>query len=399
VQSRRVRLLQDQRARRRRRLAIVLVGAACVAGLVAGAGCRSTGATRETPRAQPTHVRRPPHGRARPRRPPQFVIASFDGSGGVRLWTYWRSIARRAHAHFTFFVSGVYLLDEARRILYHPPRHLPGRSDIGFAQPERNRSARAMVRGMLGQITAAYREGHEIGTHYNGHFCAPYSGNVGEWNAADWTRELDQFDKLLFRASANNDLRPRVRLPFGPDEIVGGRTPCLQGNLRVLYPVLARRGFRYDASQLSPLGDWPRRELGLWDVPLLEIPFVGHTFKVVSMDYSFFANQTGGVSGPPSAARGIELETYRSLWAAFRTSYLGKRAPLSIGNHFETWNHWAYDHALARFLLRACRLPEVRCASFRELVDWLDAQPPRLLRRYRSGLFPRETVQARINRG
>jgi uncharacterized protein len=35
----------------------------------------------------------------------------------------------------------------------------------------------------------------------------------------------------------------------------------------------------------------------------------------------------------------------------------------------------AYDRALARFLLESCRLAEVRCVSFRELVDWLEAQP------------------------
>ena len=66
--------------------------------------------------------------------------------------------------------------------------------------------------------------------------------------------------------------------------------------------------------------------------------------------------------------------------------------PLSIGVHFETWSGWAYDHAVARVLFRACGLPEVRCASIRELVDWLDARPPRLLRRDRAGLFPHVTA-------
>ena len=336
------------------------------------------------PRPAVRHRRHP-----RPRRPPQFVVVSFDGSGGVRLWPYWRWIARRAHAHFTFFVSGVYLLDEARRSLYRPPRHSPGASDIGFAQPEGDISAPTVVRGMLQQMTLAYAQGHEIGTHFNGHFCAPYRGNVGEWTAADWRRELNQFDRLLFHVSDYNRIRPRVRLPFGPGEVVGDRTPCLQGNLPVLYRVLARRGFRYDASRVGVLGDWPRREQGIWSVPLVEVPLVGHTFKVISMDYNLYANQTSAREAPLSAARGIEQETYATLWRAFRTSYYGNRAPLAWGNHFETWNHWAYDHALARFLVRACRWREVRCVSYRELADWLDAQPPRLLERFRAGRFPR----------
>ena len=86
------------------------------------------------------------------------------------------------------------------------------------------------------------------------------------------------------------------------------------------------------------------------------------------MDYNLLANQVG------ESAATIERETYASLLGAFRTSYRGNRAPLSIGFHFETWDSWAYDHALTRFLLRVCRLPEVRCASDRELVDWLDSR-------------------------
>lgn len=313
-----------------------------------------------------------PH-RVRPStRPPQFVVVSFDGGGGDRLWTYWRPIARRTGAHFTFFVSGVYLLDETRRGLYRPPRHDPGASDIGFAQPEGDRPAAEVVRATLRQIAAAHREGHEIGTHFNGHFCAGYAGSVGEWSAADWRRELEQFDRLLFRATGNNRLAEPVRLPFRPADVVGARTPCLEGDLGALYPVLAQRGFRYDSSRVARLGEWPRLKLGVWSVPLLEIPLAGHDFRVISMDYNFMVNQTGGVSGPPSVAPAVELETYRSLRNAFHTSYRGNRAPLTIGSHFQTWNHWAYNRAIARFLLETCRLPEVRCASGSELVDWLD---------------------------
>jgi hypothetical protein len=279
---------------------------------------------------------------ARPGRPPQFVVASFDGAGGARLWGYWRSVARRAQAHFTFFLSGVYLVDWAHHDLYAPPRGVRGESAIGFAPDER------WVRGTVREVELALRDGHELGTHYNGHFCG--AGGVDTWTAADWSHELDQFDALM----------RRVHLPFGAGVVAGGRTPCLEGDLDALYPVLARRGFRYDASATAPLGTWPVRRDGIWSIPLLELPYPGHTYRVVSMDYNFFAN---GAS---------EAGMYDSLWTAFQRVYRGNRAPLSLGNHFETWNAWAYDHALTRFLLRACRLPEVRCTSFRELVDWLD---------------------------
>ena len=300
--------------------------------------------------------------RARPRRPrrPQFVVVSFDGSGGIRLWPYWRSVARRAHAHFTFFVSGVYLVPEGQRLRYHAPRHSAGVSDIWFARPDLGLTASQVVRRTLREIAGAYSEGHEIGTHFNGHFCEPYDGNVDQWTAADWSRELDEFFGFLFHEPA--------ALPFGPGEVVGERTPCLQGRLPVLYRVLARRGFRYDASALAPLGSWPRRRLGIWSIPLLEVPFPGHTFPVVSMDYNLYANQTGALE------QQVERETYLTLRGAFRRSYRGNRAPFIFGMHFETWNHWAYDRAMTRFLLETCRLPDVRCVSYRELVSWLDSR-------------------------
>jgi hypothetical protein len=373
------------------RIAIALA-AACGAALVAVNRVEPTSAPPEQHTPPPLVPLRPRPEPLRPprrlnRRPPQFVVVSFDGAGGTQLWPYWRSVGRRAHAHFTFFVSGVYLLAEERRNLYRPPRHRRGVSDIWFARPEGRRPALAVVRGTLEQIAAAYREGHEIATHFNGHFCEPYRGNVDEWTGRDWSRELYGFDRLLFHASENNALRPPVTLPFGREEVVGERTPCLQGRLPLLYRVLAARGFRYDASALARLGSWPRRRLGLWSVPLLEIPFTGHDFPVVSMDYNFFANQTGAVSAGPAAEARIERETYLSLRNAFRTSYLGNRAPVSFANHFETWNHWAYDRALSRLVLESCGLPEVRCVSYRELVDWLDAQPPARLRRYEAGRF------------
>ena len=278
------------------------------------------------------------------------MVVSFDGSGGGQLWRYWRGVAKRVHAHFTFFVSGVYLVDWAQRDLYRPPGLPRGDSAIGFAPDA------AWSTATRREMALGYREGNEIGTHYNGHFCG--AGGVGGWTAADWAQELDEFDALVFARGA--------KLPFGPSEIVGGRTPCLEGNLGALYPVLARRGFRYDASRLVPLGTWPSRVDGIWSVPLPEVPFVGHTFRVVAMDYNLMANQID------ESPQRIESETYRTLWNAFLVSYRGNRAPLQLGYHFETWESWAYVHALTRVLERACRLPAVRCTTIRTLVEWLD---------------------------
>jgi hypothetical protein len=281
---------------------------------------------------------------------------------------------------------GVYLLAEERRRLYRPPRHGPGVSDIWFARPEGRRSARAVVRATLEQIASAYGEGHETGTHLNGHFCAPYAGNVNEWRAADWSRELDQFERLLFRASANNGLRPEAAPVWARRG--GRRTDALpRGEPAGPRPRPRMPRLPLRREPVARLGAWPRRGGGIWSVPLLEIPFPCHGYWVLSMDYNLFANQTEARSGPASLAPRIERETYLALRKAFRTSYFGNRAPLSFANHFETWNHGAYNRALARVVLESCRLPEVRCVSFAELVRWLDAQPPRRLARYEAGRF------------
>src|SRR5438270_9814785 len=105
------------------------------------------------PRAR-THAARPKLAL----RPPQFIVVSFDGSGGERMWTYWRSVGRRAHAHFTFFVSGVYLVDWAHRLRYRPPRHDPGTSAIGFAFPAGDLTVARTLRG----IEAGYEAGDEV---------------------------------------------------------------------------------------------------------------------------------------------------------------------------------------------------------------------------------------------
>lgn len=320
---------------------------------------------------EPTPIPEPP-AKSKSTRPPQFVVASFDGAGGASLWRYWREVGRRTGARFTFFLSGVYLLGEERRDLYAPPEHRPGTSDIGFMQPTERASSGRRIGELLVQLAAGHEEGHEIGTHFNGHFCAPYDGNVGEWTAADWRQELVQFDELLSRAAVLNRLAP-VELGFGPADVVGARTPCLEGKLDVLHRVLRERGFRYDSSSSALLGTWPTRDHGVWSFPLLEIPLANSHFKVISMDYNFMANQPRAATREQS--RRIEDQTYASYVNAFNESYRGNRAPFAIGNHFARWNHGAYVRALTRFLERVCRLPQVRCVPYVEVADWLDRNP------------------------
>src|SRR6478752_2946969 len=124
-------------------MAVLLVAATACNG--SQAGDSGTGPSSATSAPPPSTVTLPPPTR-RYQRPPQFVLVSFDGSGDPKLWRHWRAVGARTGARFSFFLSGVYLLDPAQRRLYHPPRHPPGSSDIGFsptsATPRATRSAR-----------------------------------------------------------------------------------------------------------------------------------------------------------------------------------------------------------------------------------------------------------------
>jgi hypothetical protein len=253
------------------------------------------------------------------------------------------------------------------------------------------------IRFEMEELRDANAEGNEIGTHFNGHICGGGRGSVGAFTAADWQQEIDEFDSLLDHANQNNNLDPPVNLGFTSSDVVGSRTPCLEGNFRELYPVLAQHGFRYDTSP-TPDTTWPLRGAqntgpsNLWVFPLAWVPFYGsgghHT---LSMDYNICFLHDGcrtAQSYPTSVTdrwRQQALDTYRQY---FETSYTGDRAPIYLGNHFEMWHDGAYTDALAEFVTETCTKPEVRCVSYRDLADWLDTVPDAQRHAWRMGEFP-----------
>ncbi|WP_225850460.1 hypothetical protein [Streptomyces sp. HPF1205] len=313
--------------------------------------------------------------------PPQFVIFSWDGAGELDngLFARFRSLAREHDAKMTFFLSGLYLLPESRKELYHPPNNPVGASAIGYFSDEH-------IRATLEQLRLAWLEGHEIGTHFNGHFCDGY-GSVGNWSPADWYSEIEQAKGFVTSWRTNTGWHDLDPLPFDYDkELIGGRTPCLLGQKQWL-PTAAELGFRYDAS--SPGGNqvWPGKKHGLWDLPLQLIPFPGHRFEVLSMDYNMLANQShAATSSDPRNYPGWRRQAAASYIAGFQRAYETNRAPLYIGNHFEQWNGGIYMDAVQDVLEHISSLgaDDVRMVSFHQFVDWLDAQDPALLARLRT---------------
>lgn len=306
-------------------------------------------------------------------RPPQFVVVSFDGVGSHDKWQYWQSIATQAGARFTGFLSGVYLLDGAHRNAYHGPGHRVGRNSLGYWFDA------GEVQHLVGDLNLAWAKGFELGTHFNGHFCAGDPPGANAWTSRDWNSELDQFFTFV------RDYRRVDQLPGGPaldvpaSSIVGARTPCLEGKPAQLMPALRAHGFSYDASETANGVAWPRQNSsGIWEMPLAYVPLAGTGSGVVSMDYNFWVKQTGN---PPSTRDPVNdsdqvLRTYQAM---YRATYDGNRAPLLLGNHFNSWNGNAYTIALATFVKQACRRPDTYCVPFRDLIRWMRAQDPGVL--------------------
>ncbi|WP_116115442.1 hypothetical protein [Austwickia chelonae] len=65
--------------------------------------------------------------------------------------------------------------------------------------------------------------------------------------------------------------------------------------------------------------------------------------------------------------------------AGFDRACRGNRAPLIIGNHFEQWNGGIYMDAVETVMREVSCQSEVRFVSFRQLVDWMEAQESTLL--------------------
>ncbi|MFI8368677.1 hypothetical protein [Streptomyces sp. NPDC085466] len=310
--------------------------------------------------------------------PPQFVVFSWDGAGedSQKLFSHFRTVGKKYDATMTYFLSGVYLLPEEKREMYDPPQHNAGRSDIGFNDTE---GIRATVRELRG----AWLEGNEIGTHFNGHFCGA-EGGVGTWSVEEWKSEIRQAKSFVKNWKTNSGLHAEQPLPFDYDkELVGARTPCLEGRENFV-KAAAELGFRYDTSGVNDQ-IWPKKDGGIWDLSMHLVPVPGRAFQTLSMDYNFMVNQSPGTTqGDPGMHRYWGDQMRDGLVQAFQRSYQGNRAPVVIGNHFESWNGGTYMRAIEETIATVCVQKDVECVSFRQLADWLDAQDPSVIAKMRT---------------
>ncbi|OKI05841.1 hypothetical protein AMK13_21430 [Streptomyces sp. CB02056] len=306
-------------------------------------------------------------------KPPQFVVFSWDGAleGDDRQFSRFRKLGAENNAQMTFFLSGLYTLPKSKSTLYKPPQHKPGDASIDYATDPH-------IKDTLEQLRLAWLDGNEIGTHFNGHFCNAKGG--GEWSTEEWKSELDQAVSFVTNWKTNTGFKDLPPLPFDyTKELVGGRAPCLEGQKNLL-PAEKATGFRYDASSPGEFQVWPTKKEGIWNFPLQLLPTPGKSTQSLSMDFNFLANQSGNTTnGDPRKYDTWEKETRESYLAGFERVYNGSRAPLFIGNHFESWNGGIYMQAIEDVMKGVCKRDGVRCVSFRQVADWLDAQDPKVL--------------------
>jgi peptidoglycan/xylan/chitin deacetylase (PgdA/CDA1 family) len=311
-------------------------------------------------------------------RPPQFVAVSFDNCGELDRWKeisdfLGEANAGRGRVHLTFFVSGTNFLPYAKRGLYRGPGQPAGAASIAFGgSPEE-------VRRRVEFINRLHAEGHEIGSHAVGHFDGRH------WSAEDWASEFRAYNELFQAVGKNAEAREGFKFTAG--EIKGFRAPYLSRS-SALYQAEREFRFRYDASGVGNADAWPEKNAGVWRFNLASLRIAGSGKHTLSMDYNFLVAQSG-VTGNSRLQTQYREEMLRTYLSYFRTNYTGNRAPVHIGHHFSPMQGGAYNEALKDFIRKVCRLPEVRCVTYRELADFLDSVGDATLQAYQRGDFPK----------
>lgn len=311
--------------------------------------------------------------------PPQFVLFSFDGVGLTPNWDMFLATASRSNARFSALMTGLYFLTDDNAHHYQGPGHKPGQAAIAFGGEEHS------VLEQVSYLNRTWLDGHEMGTHYVGHFCTGAGHHGDLWTTADWSHELEQFFSLMTNWRENNAITTGSDLEFGPEEVRGGRTQCLEGQLEQMIPAWHQFGMTWDSSMPAshPGISWPTNVDGIWEFPIRYVysPPLGK--RQTALDYNFWYTLNGAKDQPETAARAAEITkgTYEYM---FEETYSGNRAPLVIANHFNDWNGNSFNPATADFMADVCTLPETYCATYSDVVAWMELQDPTTLADWQS---------------
>ena len=185
--------------------------------------------------------------------PPQFVVVSFDGGveSKTGIMQHYLDVAKKVDGRFSFFVSGVYLLpDNKARLNYAPPKKPRGTSAIGFGDP-------AIIGTRINKLSDAWNAGHEIGTHYNGHFCG--AGGVGSWSAPTGpVRSPSSTRSWTTGGRFNPQAADAGRCLSTPAWLRVAGPRASEGNRPAMFKAFKQAGYRYDTSGGGSL-TWPKQ--------------------------------------------------------------------------------------------------------------------------------------------
>ena len=299
-------------------------------------------------------------------KPKQLLLISFDGAHDNALWVKSRDIARRANAHFTYFLSCTTLIPREKAKGYKAPGMKAGKSNIGFAPDVEDVATR------LDHIWAARGEGHEIASHACGHF------DGKDWSKADWLSEFQTFRDVVtnaWKANGLADREPQGWAAFARTGIRGFRAPYLSAPDSL---VAAEKAFGlvYDASLVTKGALLPGDDGALIRFGLPLIPEGPQNRRIIGMDYNLFVRHSAGMDNPSRSAE-FEERTYAAFKAAFEAQYAGERLPLQLGFHYVEMNGGAYWRAMERLVTEVCHRADVACVSYSQAIDLLADRPAR----------------------
>lgn len=320
-------------------------------------------------------------------KPPQFIAVSFDGAGWHEKWQYYFNIAQQVPFHFTANLTGLYLLDRAHKDAYQGYGHQAGTSSLGsWNTPDE-------VKQEVLDLNKAYTAGDEIATHFMGHFCSDNPPGADTWSTAAWNSDLDQFFDVWKNYQSIDKVPGMPALEVPASSVTGERTPCLEGSQEALYPALVAHHMDYDQSFTHRGISWPTEspKYKIWNMGMAEFPMHGNTpgygpnhFQI-TMDYNFWYSQefdssTGRMKQVSQAQSDRDAAQVQATYQDMLDGALaGSHAPLLLGNHFNDWNNNAYTKALGDFLLANCGKPGIHCVSYRDVVDWMTMQDPKVM--------------------
>jgi peptidoglycan/xylan/chitin deacetylase (PgdA/CDA1 family) len=312
----------------------------------------------------------------------QFVLLQFDGSYSLEMWKKTLAFSEKMKlqkkpVRFTYFISGVYFVPKALKNVYDLDGYRTGHSDIGWGDDIDDITKRFAF------VNDAYKLGHEIGSHANGHF------NGSNWTQKQWEQEFEYFNNFIFLEDKNfqKELKnKKAGVIFPKSEITGFRAPLL-GHNNAMFKALKNYGFTYETNKvfmqnrMVEKGD-KNHNGDIWNFPLYGVNIAGR--NTIAMDYNLYYLQTKAKSilkfgtqdwkkAHDNVLKGYLNYFYNHYNNSENLEDVKFKAPVTIGHHFSLWNDALYWVVMKDFAKEVCGKEKVVCGTGQEYEAFLES--------------------------